>query len=306
MVFSNYLLTISTNVVPQDDAEHDEVADWLVVQANNCFDDWARLNGTVLKPAGSPNQDRHTFPANHLIEGVRSRVTLEKGEQRGQVHMHVLMEIAHRYSNPNQWNLRGVHVNVSALRMYLTSQIPTMNIDPARRPYKIYVNCRLITRLNDTQAKWMTLQYIGKDTDKTGRDLLADARMFGTQEEHDIANGMHADIAAQFDPLNPGPAAAVNDDGGMEFGQDDAFNNPAETQADDNDTDADAELALPIRGARRQAVRRGPGTVRSDGTVRGPGASEDGTSSFDIDKGDRPVSALWTKSGRRTYKKKFG
>lgn len=153
LVFSNFLLTISTNVVPQGD-ELGAISQWLIDQANDLFDDFARLNGTVLKPAGSPNHQGHTFGMDHLIEGVRSRITLERGDQRGQAHMHVLLEVAHRYADNNQWNHRGVHVNAGMLRHYLNSKIPDMEIAPHRRPESIYVNVRLLTKMTDNQAKW--------------------------------------------------------------------------------------------------------------------------------------------------------
>jgi hypothetical protein len=200
LIFSNFLITISTNVVPIDELEHGAVSQWLTDECHNLFDDWTMLNGTVLKPAGAPNGRNAAFPANHLIEGVRSRITLERGAQRGQVHAHVVLEVAHRYRERNEFNLRGVHCNSGAMREYLSSRIHLMEIDKDRQPNSIYVNCRLITTRNNQQAKWLTLQYIGKDSDRFGTNL-ARQRALGTAEERSIEAGLrHPDL--EFAPMD--------------------------------------------------------------------------------------------------------
>lgn len=195
VLFSNFLLTISTNVVPNSDQERRAVAQWLRDEANNLFDDLAMLNGTVLKPAGSANEEKANFDDDNPIERIRSRVSLEAGDQRGQMHMHVLIEVAHlRQESPNNWGSTGVHVNVKALRDYLNGQIHLMGIAPGRLPQKIYVNSRLITSRDNPSAKWLTLAYINKQRDnpKNGqapRNLVAD-RLAAPQEDQNIHRAM--------------------------------------------------------------------------------------------------------------------
>lgn len=195
LLFSNFLLTISTNVVPVDDQERRALALWLRDEANNLFDDLSMLNGTVLKPAGSANEEKATFDDDNPIERIRSRVSLEAGDQRGQMHMHVLIEVAHvRQESPNGWGSTGVHVNVKALRDYLNSRIHTMGIAPARMPPKIYVNSRLITSRDNPSAKWLTLAYLNKQRDNPSngqapRNLAAD-RLAAPAEEQRIHHSM--------------------------------------------------------------------------------------------------------------------
>lgn len=195
VLFSNFLLTISTNVVPNSDQERRAVAQWLRDEANNLFDDLAMLNGTVLKPAGSANEEKANFDDDNPIERIRSRVSLEAGDQRGQMHMHVLIEVAHlRQESPNNWGSTGVHVNVKALRDYLNGQIHLMGIAPGRLPQKIYVNSRLITSRDNPSAKWLTLAYLNKQRDNPSngqapRNLVAD-RLAAPAEEQNIHRAM--------------------------------------------------------------------------------------------------------------------
>jgi hypothetical protein len=187
--FSNFMLTLSTNVKPKNDDEKDSLTNWLVMTTNTLFNDWAVCNGTVLKPAGSPNGDGMRFPANCKIISVKSRISVEQGDnQHGQVHAHVLLEVAHEYTRQEHGAegighevdkpIIGVHVNVTTLREYLNSRIGEMDIESERRPPKIYVNSRLLTKGTDNSNKWLTLQYINKDRarDNGGgtRNLRAD------------------------------------------------------------------------------------------------------------------------------------
>jgi len=305
LCFSNFLLTINTNVsYDVSTAEHDEVCRWLLDQCNNLFDDWSVLNGTVLKPAGSDNRDFEKFDDPHEVEGVRSRICLEQGKLLNYIHAHVLLEVAHRYSGPNQHGKRGVHVNAHAMRQYLMSQVPLMNI--AAKPKSIYVNCKLQTSMNDTQNKWMTLQYINKDTDKHGNDFVAD-KAAATENERSIVNGM-LNPNAEFnrgggggnipavDPWNAGdggPLEEYSHPSGQGGG-------PADIGGfEDNDTQQ--QFDAPAPEPQPAPVVRGPMPVlRPRRQPAFPRPPDEGTSEWD----DRPISAIWTESGRNRYKKK--
>lgn len=209
VLFSNFLITISTNVVPIDHAERVALATWLRDEATNLFDDLAMLNGTVLKPADSPNEEKATFDDDNRIERIRSKISLEAGEQRGQMHMHVLMEVAHMYrDHRNAWGGCGVHVNVKALRDYLNSRIHAMEISPGRRPPKIYVNSRLITSRDNPSAKWLALAYINKQRDAAGRSLV-DARLLAPAEDQQIHRAMLQPDDEFEKRYNEEPAAIV-------------------------------------------------------------------------------------------------
>lgn len=195
LLFSNFLITISTNVVPVNYQERVALARWLRDEANNLFDDLSMLNGTVLKPADSPNEEKATFDDDNKIERIRSKIALEAGDQRGQMHMHVLMEVAHTYrDHRNAWGGCGVHVNVKALRDYLNGQIHSMDISPNRKPLKIYVNSRLITSRDNPSAKWLTLAYLNKQRDHPSNGQaprnLVDDRLAAPQEEQRIHRAM--------------------------------------------------------------------------------------------------------------------
>lgn len=189
--YSNFLLTISTNVRPRDEHERDGLVEWLLNVLDTLFNDWNLINGNVIKPPGTDNRDRVTFPDDHKIMKVRSMTSIEQGDfQQGQIHAHVVLEVAHRYvsqehgaegdGNDNGKPLLGCHVNVVALRDYLNSFIPEMGIADDRKPPKIYVNSRLLTKGTDNSNKFLTLQYINKDRAKDNgggmRDLERDAR----------------------------------------------------------------------------------------------------------------------------------
>ena len=185
--YSNFLLTISTNKVPKDDAERDELVDWLIRTLEPLFSNFDVLNGNLLKPAGTRNYEKAQFPEDNLIIKVRSVTSIEQGAaQHGQIHAHVLLEVAHKYitqmhgatgegGDTGKGNL-GVHVNIGALRDYMNGHIPSMHID--NPPPKIYCDCKLLTKGTDNSNKWLTLQYITKDSAKDNgggvRNLRAD------------------------------------------------------------------------------------------------------------------------------------
>jgi len=173
--YSNFLITISTNVRPQNDGEKDALTEWLIDRADEMFNSFDTMNGNLLKPPGTRNESKEAFPEENKIISVKSRFSVEQGQaQRGQVHAHVLLEVAHEYirqedgadgvgQESGKDNL-GVHVNVLALREWLNARIDQMQID--RRPEKVYVNCKLLTKGTDNSNKWLTLQYISKDRAK--------------------------------------------------------------------------------------------------------------------------------------------
>jgi len=173
--YSNFLLTISTNVVPKNDDEKMALAQWLM---NNCIDmfwNFDVLNGNCIKPAGTSNREKVTFPLDNKIIKIRSRIAVEQGDmQRGQIHAHVLLEIAHEYleqedraegGQGGKANI-GVHINVVALREWFNSRIPEMLIERSRWPPKIYINSKLLTTGTDNSNKFLTLQYLNKDRAK--------------------------------------------------------------------------------------------------------------------------------------------
>lgn len=174
MRFSNFMLTLSTNVVPQNIMERMALTRWLLSVTEEMFDDWSVLNGAVLKPAGTANSERHRFGDDHKIISVKSRVAVEKGETKGQIHAHCLLEVCHSYTKAERGQRYvGVHVNRDGVQEYLDAHIPYMEIPFERRPKKIYVNCRLLTKGTDNSNKWLTLAYINKDRDVHGTNLAA-------------------------------------------------------------------------------------------------------------------------------------
>lgn len=172
--YSNFLLTLSTNVRPINTTEKDELVEWLVKVTEELFSSFDSVNGNLLKPAGTRNYLKEVFPEDNKIISVNARISVEHGNaQRGQIHAHVLLEVAHEYlkqednaegygEDTGRANL-GVHVNVEALRDWLNARIPQMNIEDDRKPEKVYVNCKLLTKGTDNSNKWLTLQYINKD-----------------------------------------------------------------------------------------------------------------------------------------------
>lgn len=184
MRWSNFLITVSTNVIPESNLERIAITNWFHDTLGDRFSDFDSLNGHVIKPAGADNGDNARFEAGHQITGIKVRITVEEGAVRGQMHAHVLMEICHSYTEPHEhYHGTGVHINVRSLREVLNAQIPNMPIAAGRRPASLYINSRLLTRQGDVSSKYLTLSYIRKDVDVHGRDLAADrAHAAGTRD----------------------------------------------------------------------------------------------------------------------------
>ncbi len=221
LVFSNFLITISSNVAPMDMSEQNNVTQWLKGVCDELFNNPARLNGTVLKPAGTPNEDERDFGHPNRLVSMKSRIGFEVGDEKGYVHAHIVLEVAHRYSDvswnqvaPNGENYKGVHVNVLTLRNFLNSQIDDMQLPANRRPQRIYVNSRLLTNGTDNSSKWLTYQYINKtvarDNDGGERDLTAD-RQFAPFRDVEIAAAVTGDdVVIHEVEGNPAPAQDDN------------------------------------------------------------------------------------------------
>jgi hypothetical protein len=171
MRWSNFLITISTNVSPHTYMQRTGMTQWIYNVAQDLFQDFETLNGVLIKPAGSQNDAEERFPEDNLIAGVKARVTIEQGPGKKQMHAHILVEICHHYTNRNEYGLAGVHINRKALNNYWDSRIDEMPIPPIMRPRKVYLNNRLITKGTDNSAKWLTLAYLNKDRDAEGTDL---------------------------------------------------------------------------------------------------------------------------------------
>lgn len=159
----------------------------------------------------------------------------------------------------------------------------------------------------------MTLQYIDKETDKSGADFRTISLNTATTEELRIAAGFVQDNLGFDVQVNPPPARRWQDE---DFGVggslvDDpgppSILSGGDTQAQFGDNDTDDGPIVGRRAPKHAPVRLqgGPGSIRSDRSIRGAGATEEGTSSYDIDRGDRPINALYDRTARRTYKKKF-
>ena len=216
--FSNFHITISSNVAPKDVWEQHNITAWLHEICAELFGDFSLLNGTVLKPAGSPSLPGTEFPAGYPFVSVKSRVSIELGGKRNYVHAHVLLEIAHRLiASKNEYGYKGVHVNTDRLRAALNARIHRMDfhgIGHSRQPAKIYMNCRLLTKGTDNSNKWLTLQYINKTVAKDNgggtRDLRAD-REAGTAHDRAVQatmleNGVDYNVTAApvvSRPANP-------------------------------------------------------------------------------------------------------
>lgn len=213
--YSNFLITISTNVRPRSEDERDGLVEWLLNVLGELFGSFDLMNGNVLKPPGTPNQDHVAFPADNKIIKITNRIAVEQGAaQQGQIHAHVLLEVAHRYTaqehgaegNGNDTGKPhlGVHVNVLALRNYLNGRIPEMQIAGDRLPEKVYVNCKLLTKGTDNSNKFLTLQYLNKDRAKDNgggeRDLVADGAAADPHLRHVQDVLLNGDPDIGYDP----------------------------------------------------------------------------------------------------------
>lgn len=173
MLWSNFLVTINSNVRPLTLPQRIGMTQWLRDGLETLFSDFDLLNGRVLKPAGSPNNEGHLLDYGDIL-GVRVAYGIEEAPKTGLVHAHVLIEVCHLARELNAWGMRGVHTNREGIRAYFDNNIGLMPVLPQQRPQRTYVNVRLLTKGTDNSNKWLTLQYIDKDTDIRGRDLRAD------------------------------------------------------------------------------------------------------------------------------------
>lgn len=175
LCFSNFHIVWNTNVRPgKNDTEKRELASWLIDRARELFRDFDVMNGVVVKPAGTNGHQNPRFPADNQIIGVKTEFAVEIGgqEQEGKVHAHILLEVAHTYSEQTDGAegvgksgkaLIGVHSSAIGMKKYLDERIYLMQIDPNRRPSSIYVFAKLLTTATDNTLKWLTRQYINKD-----------------------------------------------------------------------------------------------------------------------------------------------
>lgn len=189
LCWSNFHITINSNVVPHTFAQRVGMTNWLTSTLQEVLFDFDSMNGVLLKPAGSPNEDYASFGDNHLIETIRSRVSIEQGRNGGTMHAHVLLEISHGYRDRNEFGYKGVQLNRRAFHEFLQNRVALMPVLPQQRPRDIYLNIRLLTRATDNTNKWLTLQYLNKDRDIHGRNLDAD-RAGATERDLDIRDEM--------------------------------------------------------------------------------------------------------------------
>lgn len=201
--YSNFLLTISTNVRPRTTDERDHLVVWLVNNLDELLGSWELMNGNMLKPPGTDNRSKIGFPADNKIISIRSTISIEQGDyQQGQIHAHVVLEVAHEYLNQEDGaegigndtgkpNL-GVHINVYALREWLNERIPELGIADERKPEKIYVNSRLLTKGTDNSNKFLTMQYINKDRAKDNGGGVRNLRQDEARAEPALQAARHS------------------------------------------------------------------------------------------------------------------
>lgn len=168
--WSNFLITINTNVKPRTMGETLACTNWLILMCEMLFGTFEGLNGTVLKPAGAPNDTHAKFEGPHLISGVAARVTIEQGNQQGRIHAHILLEVCHHYTEANSYGLIGIHINRTALHQFLKDHLHMLALPELRRPASIYVDCKLLTTKTDNSNKFLTMAYINKDRAKDNGD----------------------------------------------------------------------------------------------------------------------------------------
>jgi hypothetical protein len=171
-LWSNFLITVNTRIVPQNAGERVEVVRWMQEVCQELFEDFDTLNGVLIKPAGATNSEEEKVPDDGVV-GVRARVGIEEGPDRGQLHCHILVEICHRLGEHNEHGMKGVHINRTALQRYFDERLPRMNIPEARRIRRVYLNNKLLTSGTDNSSKFMTLEYLNKSRDVHGRNLNA-------------------------------------------------------------------------------------------------------------------------------------
>lgn len=212
MCFSNFLITINSNENPTAGREFQEISRWLLDTANDLFSNPYNLRTSVLKRPGTSNAQPGAVDANRLLR-IRSRIALEQNQhaQQGKVHIHVLLEVNHIIF-PEEQGLKGVHVNVQGIRRFFAGELNKLEAQLGRAARKPYVNCRLLTSSSSPeQDKWMTLQYINKQTHRPPADA--------TEEHLDVARSMQN--ADKSFTVEGGDPELINDviqyEGGMDF-----------------------------------------------------------------------------------------
>jgi hypothetical protein len=187
-LWSNFLITVNTRIVPQTDAERVEVVRWMQTCCQELFEDFDSLNGVLIKPAGSENGEGEQVDADGIV-GVRARVGIEQGPDRGHLHCHIVVEVNHTLGEVNEHGQKGVHVNRAALQRFFDERLPRMDLPDARRVRRIYLNNRLLTKGTDNSSKFMTLEYLNKQRDAHGLNLQAQ-RNTATAEERRIVTAL--------------------------------------------------------------------------------------------------------------------
>lgn len=172
-LWSNWLITINSNVVPRSIAQRIGMTQWLRDGITQLFGDFNLLNGLILKPAGSPNDERVGLDGNTII-GVRTALGVEQAPQTKLMHGHILLEVSHLAVGLNAWGKTGVHLNVTGLREWFDANIHQMPVMNSQKPKHVYVQVKLLTTGTDNSNKWLTLAYIDKDRDIHGRNLKRD------------------------------------------------------------------------------------------------------------------------------------
>lgn len=187
--WSNFLITVNTNFAPQNGEEEFGVVNYLQDACADLFQDFDSLNGVLIKPAGAPNAENHLVDPDGIV-GVRSRVGIEQGAERGFVHAHILVEVCHRLGDNNEFGFRGVHVNRGALQRFFDERLEGRDFG-GRHIERVYLNSKLQTRATDNASKYMTIAYLNKDRDALGRNLAAQRHAAGAR-----AREIHAALVA--------------------------------------------------------------------------------------------------------------
>lgn len=172
MRWSNFLITVNTNVKPDNLMQGVALTEWLMESCEELFSDFDSMNGRVLKPAGAPNDEFPKFENNHKISGVSTRVTVEMGAQKGLVHAHILLEICHHYDQKNKYGYAGVHINRTLLHDFFKSRIEFVRLPDGKKPKSVYIDSKVLTTSTDNSNKFLTLHYLNKDRARDNGDPI--------------------------------------------------------------------------------------------------------------------------------------
>lgn len=197
LYWSNFLITVNTNFTPQNGVEEFGVINYLQDACAELFSDFDSLNGVLIKPAGAPNAENVPVDPNGIV-GIKSRVGIEQGAERGCVHAHILVEVCHRLGDNNEFGMKGIHVNRGALQRFFDERLQNRDFG-GRRIERVYLNSRLQTKATDNSSKYMTIAYLNKDTDIFRRNLAAQRNRAGVRDRE-----IHAAlVAAPLQEINP-------------------------------------------------------------------------------------------------------